>query len=134
MLARERTNLTQGAVLRWMLEENVLPAFTSRALPFDLETACVLAGLQVPEHASAEDALIAPVARTVGIGLDTQTSGTSSCWDGVCGCLGVRWVSAPPGRPSCRGTRRTTQNQTPCRTHSFAHLRQDGSRWLTVFI
>jgi len=62
VIARERTDLHQGAVLRQWLEENVLPAFAGRVLPFDLAAARILAGFRVPEHAPLDDALIAAVA------------------------------------------------------------------------
>lgn len=63
VIAKERTDPHQGAVLRRWLEENVLPAFAGRVLPFDLAAARILAGFRVPEHAPLDDALIAAVAQ-----------------------------------------------------------------------
>ena len=63
VIARERTDLHQGAVLRRWLEENVLPAFAGRVLPLDLAAARILAGFRVPGHAPLDDALIAAVAQ-----------------------------------------------------------------------
>lgn len=62
VVAKERTDPSQGAVLRRWFEEHVLVAFTDRVLPFDLAAARVLAGFRVPEHAPLDDALIAAVA------------------------------------------------------------------------
>jgi hypothetical protein len=39
VVAKERTDPAQGAVLRQWLEEHVLPAFAGRVLPFDLPAA-----------------------------------------------------------------------------------------------
>lgn len=62
VVAKERADPAQGAVLRRWLEERVLPAFSGRVLAFDLAAARVLAGYRVPEHAPLDDALIAAVA------------------------------------------------------------------------
>lgn len=72
VLARERTDAAQGAVLRAWFEERVLPAFAGRVLPFDLAAARVLAGCRVPEHAPFDDALIAAVAQAAGMAVVTR--------------------------------------------------------------
>jgi len=46
-------------VLRRWFEENVLPTFADRVLPFDLSAARILAAYRVPEHAPFDDALAA---------------------------------------------------------------------------
>lgn len=63
VIAKERADLDQGAILRRWFEDNVLPAFADRVLPFDLPAARVLAAFRVPEHAPLDDALIAAVAQ-----------------------------------------------------------------------
>lgn len=62
VVALERTDATQGAVLRRWFTSRVLPAFAGRVLAFDREAARVLAGYRVPEHAPLDDALIAAIA------------------------------------------------------------------------
>lgn len=68
----ERTDARQGAVLRRWFEDNVLPAFADRVLPFDLPAARILAGYRVPEHAPFDDALIAAIAESVGMAVVTR--------------------------------------------------------------
>ena len=63
IVSRERTDAAQGAILRRWFEDNVLPAFDGRVLPFDLAAARVLATYRVPEFAPLDDALIAAVAQ-----------------------------------------------------------------------
>lgn len=72
IVARERSDRTQGAVLRRWFEERVLPAFAGRVLPFDLGAARVLATYRVPEHAPLDDALIAAVAEAQGMSVVTR--------------------------------------------------------------
>lgn len=67
VIAKERADDEQGAVLRRWFEENVLPAFADRVLPFDLTAARILAAYRVPEHAPFDDALIAAVAEAAGM-------------------------------------------------------------------
>ncbi len=62
VLGKERSDPAQGVVLRRWFEENVLPTFMDRVLPFDLSAARVLATYRVPEHAPLDDALIAAIA------------------------------------------------------------------------
>ena len=72
VVAKERTDARQGAVLRRWFEDNVLPAFADRVLPFDLPAARILAGYRVPEHAPFDDALIAAVAESAGLTVVTR--------------------------------------------------------------
>lgn len=62
VVALERSDTEQGAVLRRWFSERVLPAFADRILSFDLAAARALATYRVPEHAPLDDALIAAVA------------------------------------------------------------------------
>lgn len=64
IIARERSDGGQGAILRRWFDEHVLPAFVDRVLPFDLPAARILAAYRVPEHAPFDDALIAAVAQS----------------------------------------------------------------------
>ena len=72
VVARERSDPAQGAVLRRWLEQNVHAAFANRVLPFDLPAARVLATYRVPEHAPWDDALIAAVAESAGLTVVTR--------------------------------------------------------------
>lgn len=72
VVAKERTDASQGAVLRRWFEDNLLPAFPDRVLPFDLSAARVLARYRVPEHAPFDDALIAAVAQSAGMTVVTR--------------------------------------------------------------
>lgn len=62
IIAKERADADQGAILRRWFDNHVLPAFADRVLPFDLPAARILAAYRVPEHALFDDALIAAVA------------------------------------------------------------------------
>ncbi len=66
VVAKERQDPGQGAVLRRWFEERVLPAFQGRVLPFDLAAARVLATYRVPEHAPLDDAITAAIAQASG--------------------------------------------------------------------
>ncbi|MCD4526654.1 type II toxin-antitoxin system VapC family toxin [Nocardioides sp. cx-173] len=72
VVAKERTDARQGVLLRRWFEDNVLPAFADRVLPFDLPAARILAGYRVPEHAPFDDALIAAVAESAGMTVVTR--------------------------------------------------------------
>jgi toxin FitB len=72
VIAKERADDEQGAVLRRWFEENVMPAFADRVMPFDLTAARILAAYRVPEHAPFDDALIAAVAEAVGMTVVTR--------------------------------------------------------------
>lgn len=74
VVAKERSDAAQGAVLRRWFEENVLPAFADRVLPFDLAAARLLAIYRVPEHAPLDDALIAAVAESAGMAVVTRNT------------------------------------------------------------
>jgi len=74
VVAKERSDAEQGAVLRRWFEENVLPAFAARVLPFDLSAARILAGFRVPEHAPFGDALIAAVAASAEMTIATRNT------------------------------------------------------------
>ena len=74
VVARERDDAPQGAVLRRWLEERVLPAFGTRVLPFDLAAARVLATYRVPEHAPLDDALTASIADAQGMTVATRNT------------------------------------------------------------
>lgn len=62
VIAKERTDPTQGEVLRGWFEDRLLPTFDGRVLSFDLPAARILATYRVPEHAPYADAVIAAVA------------------------------------------------------------------------
>ncbi|MGL5929262.1 MAG: type II toxin-antitoxin system VapC family toxin [Dermatophilaceae bacterium] len=72
VVAKERSDPSQGAVLRRWFEERVLPAFAGRMLPFDLPAARVLAAYRVPEHAPLDDALVAAVAQSAEMTVATR--------------------------------------------------------------
>ena len=72
VIAKERSDARQGAVLRRWFDENVLPAFADRVLPFDRPAARVLAAYRVPEHAPFDDALIAAVAESAHMTVVTR--------------------------------------------------------------
>ena len=74
VVAKERTDATQGAVLRRWFEQNVLPAFADRVLPFDLPAARILATYRVPEHAPLDDALIAAIAQAADMTVVTRNN------------------------------------------------------------
>lgn len=61
MLA-ERRDPKQGARLRSWLDQHVLPSFSGRVLPVDLDVARRCAALHVPDPRSERDALIAATA------------------------------------------------------------------------
>lgn len=62
IISRKEQNTEQGNHLyKWFLN-NVLPSFTNRIVPFDLNAARVLATLPVPNKAPVDDALIAATA------------------------------------------------------------------------
>jgi toxin FitB len=72
VIAKERADPAQGAVLRYWFEERVLPAFADRVLAFDLDAARVLASYRVPEHAPFDDALIAAIAQAREMTVSTR--------------------------------------------------------------
>lgn len=79
VLAKERSDAEQGAVLRRWFDENVLPTFEDRVLPFDLPAARILAArilaaYRVPERAPFDDALIAAVAESAEMTVVTRNT------------------------------------------------------------
>lgn len=74
VVARERSDPAQGAILRRWFEERVLPAFAGRVLSFDLPAARVLATYRVPEHAPFDDALIAAVTQAAEMTVATRNT------------------------------------------------------------
>ncbi|MHB1064156.1 MAG: VapC toxin family PIN domain ribonuclease [Georgenia sp.] len=74
VIAKARSDVEQGAVLRRWFDENVLPTFADRVLPFDLSAARILAASRVPEHAPFDDALIAAVAESAEMAVVTRNT------------------------------------------------------------
>lgn len=74
VVGRERSDPGQGRVLRPWCEGHVLPAFAGRVLPFDLDAARVLATYRVPEHAPADDAMIASIAQATAMTVATRNT------------------------------------------------------------
>jgi predicted nucleic acid-binding protein len=74
VVAKERSDPSQGEVLRRWFDQNVLPAFAGRVLPFDLPAARVLATYRVPEHAPLDDALIAAIAEAATMTIATRNT------------------------------------------------------------
>ncbi|GJF12254.1 twitching motility protein PilT [Mycolicibacterium cyprinidarum] len=74
VIARERSDARQGAILRRWFDEHVLPSFVDRVLPFDLPAARILAAYRVPEHAPFDDALIAAVAQAAEMTVATRNT------------------------------------------------------------
>lgn len=62
VLAMERKDKAQGAILRAWLEQTIKPAFAARILPIDERTAAICARLHVPDRAPENDAWIAALA------------------------------------------------------------------------
>ena len=90
VLAVERKDATQGAVLRSWLEQQVLPEFVGRTLPVDTAVAQRCARLHVPDKRGERDALIAATALVHGMTVvtrniaDFKPTGVSllNPWDG----------------------------------------------------
>ncbi len=74
VIAKERSDARQGAVLRRWFDGNVLPTFADRVLPFDLSAARILAAYRVAEHAPLDDGLIAAVAQSAGMTVVTRNT------------------------------------------------------------
>lgn len=72
VIAKERSDAKQGAILRRWFDQHVLPAFADRILPFDLPAARILAGYRVPAHAPFDDALVAAVAQSARMTVATR--------------------------------------------------------------
>jgi hypothetical protein len=74
IIAKERTDSTQGQILRKWFDDRVLPAFSGRVLAFDLAAARILASYRVPEHAPYDDALIAATAQAANMTMVTRNT------------------------------------------------------------
>jgi toxin FitB len=74
VVAKERTDPSQGEILRRWFDDRVLPAFAGRVLPFDLTAARILATYRVPEHAPLDDALIAAIAQAADMTVATRNT------------------------------------------------------------
>lgn len=72
ILAIERKDATQGAMLRRWLEQQVLHEFSSRTLPVDAAVARRCARLHMPDKRGERDALIAATALVHGMTLVTR--------------------------------------------------------------
>jgi predicted nucleic acid-binding protein len=74
VFGKERSDAEQGAILRRWFDENVLPTFADRVLPFDLSAARILAAYRVPEHALFDDAIIAAIAESAEMSVVTRNT------------------------------------------------------------
>jgi predicted nucleic acid-binding protein len=72
VLAIERKDAAQGAMLRTWLDQNVLPEFAGRTLPVDSAVALRCARLHVPDRCGERDALIAATALVHGMAVVTR--------------------------------------------------------------
>ena len=72
VLAIERRDATQGAMLRAWLDQQVLPEFAARTLPIDTAVAQRCARLHVPDKRGERDALIAATALVHGMAVVTR--------------------------------------------------------------
>ena len=72
VLAIERKDAAQGALLRTWLEAQVLPEFAQRTLAVDSAVARRCARLHVPDKRSERDALIAATALVHGMAVATR--------------------------------------------------------------
>jgi predicted nucleic acid-binding protein len=72
ILLIERRDLTQGAILRTWLDQQVLPAFSGRILAIDVAVAQRCAKLHVPNPHADRDSLIAATALVHGMTVVTR--------------------------------------------------------------
>lgn len=72
VLSIERKDAPQGAILRFWLEQHVLPEFFGRTLPVDTAVAQRCARLHVPDKRGERDALIAATALVHGMTVVTR--------------------------------------------------------------
>ncbi|WP_429295005.1 type II toxin-antitoxin system VapC family toxin [Paraburkholderia sp. CI3] len=72
VLLKERSDPSQGALLRAWLDEQVLTEFADRVLPVDTGVALRCARLHVPDRRSERDALIAATAIVHGMTVVTR--------------------------------------------------------------
>lgn len=75
VIAKERADPRQGAVLRRWFDAAVVPTFTNRVLPFDAAAARVLATFRVTERAPLDDAIIAAIAIATGMTVASRNAG-----------------------------------------------------------
>jgi toxin FitB len=71
---KERSDPRQGQILRFWLEDRVLPEFAGRMLPVSLEVARLTGRLHVPDRMPDRDALIAATARVHDLVLVTRNT------------------------------------------------------------
>lgn len=74
VLAVERNDSAQGAMLRSWMEYHVLPEFSGRTLSVDTSVALCCARLHVPDRRSERDALIAATALVHGMTVVTRNA------------------------------------------------------------
>lgn len=74
VLAIERRDAAQGALLRAWLEQQVLTEFAERTLPIDTAVAQRCAQLHVPDRRGERDALIAATALVHGMTVVTRNT------------------------------------------------------------
>ena len=74
ILAIERKDGIQGALLRSWMEQQVLPEFLERILPVDIAVARRCARLHVPDKRGERDALIAATALVHGMVIVTRNA------------------------------------------------------------
>jgi predicted nucleic acid-binding protein len=72
VLAIERKDASQGAMLRAWLQQQVLPEFAERILPVDSTVAQRCARLHIPNKRGERDALIAATALVHGMAVVTR--------------------------------------------------------------
>ena len=72
VVAVERRDAAQGAILRTWLDAHVVPEFADRVLPVDMAVARRCAGLHVPDRRGERDALIAATALVHGMSVVTR--------------------------------------------------------------
>ena len=72
VVAVERRDAAQGAILRTWLDAHVVPEFADRVLPVDTAVARRCAGLHVPDRRGERDALIAATALVHGMSVVTR--------------------------------------------------------------
>jgi predicted nucleic acid-binding protein len=72
VLAIERKDASQGAMLRAWLQQQVLPEFAERILPVDTTVAQRCARLHIPNKRGERDALIAATALVHGMAVVTR--------------------------------------------------------------
>jgi len=74
VVAVERRDAAQGAILRTWLDAHVVPEFADRVLPVDTAVARRCAGLHVPDRRGERDALIAATALVHGMSVVTRNA------------------------------------------------------------